>query len=191
MIDDKEIEEAFQKWTYPSPSISAYKAFKAGAHFGYAKAIEQASEKDNELFNKLIAEWTEKHKQLFTESDDEFLGHTAMHFFKKAYSAAKLSSAKEIERYKSDYKKDMAMKDKEIAYLKAECERLYEPTKKFWNEELEAKLAVAIEALEKYANNEFITWLVATQQGMDCDPTKRARDTLTRLKSNGPITSEE
>jgi vacuolar-type H+-ATPase subunit I/STV1 len=84
-----------------------------------------------------------------------------------AWTAAKLSSAKEIEELE-EYK---VMLNSQI-------------------DELEAKLDEAVEVLEKYASNEFITWLVATQQGMDCDPNKMARDTLDRLKSNGPITSE-
>ena len=38
-------------------------------------------------------------------------------------------------------KKELSTKDKRIAYLESECSRLFEPTKKFWNDENEKKLA--------------------------------------------------
>jgi hypothetical protein len=160
MIDEKEIEEAFssfEKWE-PVNDMGEHgighgkRAFKEGAHFGYAKAIEQASGGFEEWFNVYMPECDPK--LAYNES-------------RAAWTAAKLSSAKEIEELE-EYK---VMLNSQI-------------------DELEAKLDEAVEVLEKYASNEFITWLVATQQGMDCDPNKMARDTLTRLKSNGPITSE-
>jgi hypothetical protein len=160
MIDEKEIDEAFssfEKWE-PVNDMGEHgighgkRAFKEGAHFGYAKAIEQASGGFEEWFNVYMPECDPK--LAYNES-------------RAAWTAAKLSSAKEIEELE-EYK---VMLNSQI-------------------DELEAKLDEAVEVLEKYASNEFITWLVATQQGMDCDPNKMARDTLTRLKSNGPITSE-
>ncbi len=48
-------------------------------------------------------------------------------------------------------KKELEIKDKRIAFLESEVTRVFEPTRKFWNEELETKLAIAVEALEFYS----------------------------------------
>jgi hypothetical protein len=53
--------------------------------------------KDNQIFNSYIAEYTEKHKQLFIENDDEFLGYTALTFFRKAWEESRKQSLGEIE----------------------------------------------------------------------------------------------
>ena len=62
----------------------------------------------------------------------------------------------EKENLFKEAKRELARKDREIAYLKSECERLYEPTKTFWNMEnqskidlLSAQLDVALEALQR------------------------------------------
>jgi tetratricopeptide (TPR) repeat protein len=181
MIDEKEIDEAFssfEKWE-PVNDMGEHgighgkRAFKEGAHFGYAKAIEQASGGFEEWFNVYMPECDPK--LAYNES-------------RAAWTAAKLSSAKEIEELKARIKERAEMLEKCDAYINQRNARIIELGEKVYD--MQKKLAEAIEVLEKYASNEFITWLVATQQGMDCDPNKMARDTLDRLKSNGPITSE-
>lgn len=59
---------------------------------------------------------------------------------KFVWIAASLPLMERIDRMKSDYKKDMDRKDKEVSYLKNECSRLYEPTKQFWNNDYEEKI---------------------------------------------------
>ena len=80
--------------------------FMAGATWREQQA---ASVQDNDLFNQLISEWSEKYKQLFAENNDEFLGHTALYFFKKGRQASVLHSVKllaekdaEIERLRKE-----------------------------------------------------------------------------------------
>ena len=93
--------------------------------------LSQASEKDNEVFNKEIAEWSEKFKQVFSNNNGEFLGHTALHFFKRGLSLARLSSAKEITslkdqilRYEHDNRELRAKSLNEIAEKDARIEQL-------------------------------------------------------------------
>ncbi len=64
-------------------------------------------------------------------------------------------------RLLKDGKEELSRKDKRIAFLEAECTRLYDPTRKFWNESLETQIDAkdAIieklkEALEYYADTE-------------------------------------
>jgi hypothetical protein len=82
-LEESEIRRGWaQSWdsNYPGPetSKSAHQTgFNAGAHFGYAKAIEQASEGFEEWYK------TDCHKSMNGRD---------------AWTAAKLSSAKEIER---------------------------------------------------------------------------------------------
>jgi 5-methylthioribose kinase len=119
MTPDK-IKEAFSNWwaTYASSEefrnnrdtrVDLKAAWQACAEW----ILSQASEKDNEVFNKEIAEWSEKFKQVFSNNNGEFLGHTALHFFKRGLSLARLSSAKEIRE------KDERIKALEGELLKA------------------------------------------------------------------------
>jgi FtsZ-binding cell division protein ZapB len=47
-------------------------------------------------------------------------------------------------------KRELAYKDKKIAYLEAECEMVYHPIREFWNQE---RVKPLIEALEKISAN--------------------------------------
>lgn len=49
-------------------------------------------------------------------------------------------------------KSELAIKDKRIAFLETECTRLYEPTRKFWNDDLEKKLSEKEAALSEAIN---------------------------------------
>ena len=146
MLSDKEIEEAAiadvmdnNELSHREMSVVSFTgnalagSFVDGAHFAQKTILERA--------NSGYIEWSENYdKNNPAEKFPSLL---------EAWQAAVLSKEAEIARYRSDYKKDMAAKDKEIEHLKRECERLYEPTKVFWNGEKDKEIAELKSLLEK------------------------------------------
>jgi hypothetical protein len=171
MITEKEIEEAVKEILggreYRARSESFKTpfryAFPLGAHFGYAKAIEQASEGEKEAFNKC---W-----DYFKREMDIDLTVNDATFFKQGYRAAKLSSAKEFNRMEN------AWRDR--------CDKEFREHRQH-ERELEAQLAVAIECLRRCDR----LMPLPIDSDDKSDPRVMIQDALTRLKSNGPITSE-
>jgi len=49
----------------------------------------------------------------------------------------------EIENLIKEAKKELSEKDKTIAHLSSECTRLFDPTRKFWNDEKDKAIAEA------------------------------------------------
>ena len=98
---------------------SVREAFVSGWDAGQRQLLgEAATQKDNAIFNKLIRGWTEKHNQIFAKNDDEFLGHTALHFFKNAWQAAKLSCAAELAAKDAELEAVTRQRDEAVEVLK-------------------------------------------------------------------------
>jgi tetratricopeptide (TPR) repeat protein len=177
MIDEKEIDEAFssfEKWE-PVNDMGEHgighgkRAFKEGAHFGYAKAIEQASGGFEEWFNVYMPECDPK--LAYNES-------------RAAWTAAKLSSAKEIEELKARIKERAEMLEKCDAYINQRNARIIELGEKVYD--MQKKLAEAIECLRRC--DQLMPLPIDSED--KSDPRVMIQETVTRLKSNGPITSE-
>ena len=47
-------------------------------------------------------------------------------------------------------KRELAYKDKKIAYLEAECERVYHPIREFWNQEKDEEMKKLREEVERF-----------------------------------------
>lgn len=93
-------------------------------------------------------EWREGARQAWRDqcSQDNEGGVDSVGFIAGYLTACKAREA-EIDRFKKevgdlikDGKKELSEKDKIIAELSKEATRLYEPTRKFWNDSLEDKL---------------------------------------------------
>jgi hypothetical protein len=51
-----------------------------------------------------------------------------------------------------DAKRELAYKDKKIAYLEAECERVYHPIREFWNQEKDEEMKRLKEEIDRLKN---------------------------------------
>lgn len=56
----------------------------------------------------------------------------------------------EIENLIKEAKKELSEKDKTIAHLSSECTRLFDPTRKFWNDEKDKAITEAREIIKSF-----------------------------------------
>lgn len=131
----------------------------------YEEKINRFLEAGKEREQRL-AEWEGKEKVLFRRIDD---------LNEKLFAEAKrndeqrqrLAEAEKVnQKLLKDGKDELATKDKRIAHLESECTRLYDPTKKFWNEDLEKRLAEAeiSRSVAQESNTTFINQIRDLQQ---------------------------
>ncbi len=55
--------------------------WKEGFTTGFNRCLELSKQNNSEIFNRTMEAWNNKHAKTIMENDDEFLGHTALHFF--------------------------------------------------------------------------------------------------------------
>lgn len=114
MKDVERKAEIYADQFYCRAGIS-WEKMKDGFFDGYSQGqkdlMEDCAEKsDSSIFNSLNFEWFEKHKKELN-GNDEFIGHTALHFFRKAWQACALQSRKEIDELKERNEHLIRMKE--------------------------------------------------------------------------------